>query len=314
MSKYSTLINETGKIRGGIQRIVKLELAHKSDDSLLHSIDDLFIRVHSINEKRLIKFNKNIDFSNLLGYLNENWLILKDDIQNYRNMNESSKALIQQSEFIWDITNETVLSIETKSQFNIALYYIIAIISVFGILSLLIVQYIAKYDIRDKIEYFAQHDQLTGLKNRHFFNAIFEREISIAQRSGRSFAILMCDIDHFKTVNDTFGHLVGDTVLRDIAQTIKKESRDSDVVARFGGEEFVILCIEDSKKNTIAFAERIRIAITKLTFKENMKVTISIGGSFFAIDKTMNELLQEADQALYQAKENGRNAVIFYEK
>jgi diguanylate cyclase (GGDEF)-like protein len=313
MSRYSVLINQTGKIRGGIQRLVKLELNKIHDEALLMRIDNLLIDAKKLNKKRLVKITKNQEYDTLLNILDDKWELLKREISDFNNGIVSSDVLIKDSEALWVVSNDVVSSMESISHFNVFLYYIIAVISSFGVFSLFFVLFITKHYVRDKIEYLAQHDQLTGLANRHYFNDIYEREYSIAVRNNRIFSILLCDIDHFKIINDKFGHAAGDNVLKEIAKLLQKESRESDVVARFGGEEFIILSIEEVKDNAIAFGDRIRKSVENLLIIQNHKITISIGISMFKKDISMNELVQEADRALYKAKESGRNRVCSYE-
>ncbi|HBI37164.1 MAG: hypothetical protein A2015_04175 [Spirochaetes bacterium GWF1_31_7] len=223
MSRYSELINETGKIRGGIQRVVKLELNNVHDEVQLTQIDNLIIEAKKLNEKRLIKITGNNEYTALLKVLDSKWELLKNGIIHFRNGTFSSEVLIKESEALWVVSNDVVSSIETISHFNVILYYIIVVICSFGVLSLFFVLLITKFYIRDKIEYLAEHDQLTGLANRHNFNNIYEREYSIAIRGGREFALFMCDIDYFKNINDKYGHDTGDSVLKEIAKTIRKE-------------------------------------------------------------------------------------------
>jgi len=313
MSRYSTLINETGKIRGGMQRLAKLELHGIHDAALEARIESQIRNAKSLNEKRLIRLKDANEFTRLLDVLEEKWQLLKDEIDQYQKGMVSSEVIIKDSEALWVTTNDFVSSIESFSHFTIALYYTIAVIGLFGLVTLFLILYILKYYVRDKIEFLARHDQLTGLNNRHYFDEVFEREHAVAGRTGRSFAILMCDIDFFKSINDRFGHAAGDTVLREIAHAVKANCRESDVLARFGGEEFVLLCIEESRAAALAFAERIRQEVQNLVILKDCRVTISIGISLFGVGKSKDQLLREADEALYKAKGNGRNRVHVHE-
>lgn len=156
-------------------------------------------------------------------------------------------------------------------------------------------------------------DELTGLFNRRFFDETLAKEFARAQRSGRPVGILFLDIDHFKSVNDTYGHQCGDHVLTQVARSIEESSRDSDVAARYGGEEFVVLLTDAVATGIEIVAERIRSSVEKLDIEfegEQIRTTISIGGaSTTEDDSTPAGLIHRADEQTYAAKRNGRNCV-----
>ncbi len=156
-------------------------------------------------------------------------------------------------------------------------------------------------------------DPLTGVKNRSTFDSSINREIALAQRHESPFALIILDIDKFKGINDEFGHLFGDCVLRDVAQTIKLQVRDSDMVFRYGGEEFAILLSNTCEKGAQQLAERIRQAIAKLECSYNgntTNITVSQGIACLHADDKELDLFERADKALYTAKNNGRNCTI----
>jgi diguanylate cyclase (GGDEF)-like protein len=150
-------------------------------------------------------------------------------------------------------------------------------------------------------------DPLTQIYNRRYFDDIFNKFYSAGKGNKQfDFSLMIIDIDHFKRFNDTYGHDVGDEVLKTVVNIIKNNLRKNDVFCRFGGEEFVILS-EDSKEGAIKLAQK----INKLEYESVEKITISIGVSFFNKGKTMDEMIKEADENLYKAKENGRNQVVY---
>ena len=165
-------------------------------------------------------------------------------------------------------------------------------------------------------------DALTGLNNRHQFALRLREETASAKRQNTPLCCIMTDIDFFKKVNDTYGHAVGDCVLKNVARTIKKELRENDIPSRYGGEEFAILLPHTTLEEAQLVAQRLRSAIEKKKINieeyniegvKQLSVTISIGVSQY--DKKMKEpqqLYQNADKALYSAKENGRNRVVVY--
>ena len=164
-------------------------------------------------------------------------------------------------------------------------------------------------------------DMLTGVNNRRYFEQRISEEIDRALRSGECLSCLFLDIDHFKKINDTYGHQSGDRVLVDVAQTIRSMLRNNDVLARYGGEEFVALLSTGTGDRAAAdVAERIRQRIADREFcdkdGEVLKISLSIGVATLdptkvsGIDATEARLIEAADMALYRAKNNGRNCVI----
>lgn len=158
-------------------------------------------------------------------------------------------------------------------------------------------------------------DALTGISNRKAFDAALEETIHKARQEKSIFSILIADVDHFKHVNDNYGHLIGDKVLRFVASTLKWTVKGKDFVARFGGEEFAVILQNTDVTGAYAVAEQIRRAIGAGKIKDLNsqkmldQVTISLGIAQFNSSDLPNDLLQRADQALYLAKENGRNRV-----
>ena len=161
-------------------------------------------------------------------------------------------------------------------------------------------------------------DGLTGLYNRHFLQDHSNQIIASTLRRKKQISLLMCDMDYFKQVNDKFGHDVGDNFLKDTSHILKKCIRDSDIVIRFGGEEFLILLIDTEVGYGLTVAEKIRAAVEEFNFKINdgiLKKTISIGISDFPHDTDgFWQAIKFADVALYKAKENGRNRCVQFNK
>ncbi len=164
----------------------------------------------------------------------------------------------------------------------------------------------------DNLEYAASYDQLTKILNRRAFYANAETEISRSQRHKRTMSVLLCDLDKFKSVNDVFGHAAGDKVLQSFAETIKSFVRKEDILARIGGEEFVILLPETDGKSAQIVADKICELTSSQQIEVNddtkLTVTTSIGVTEISSDDmTIDDALVRADMALYKAKENGRN-------
>ena len=174
---------------------------------------------------------------------------------------------------------------------------------------------IASLNLRAKLERQSIRDGLTGLFNRHFMEIALERELHRATREKTSLAMLMLDVDHFKLLNDTYGHEAGDVVLREVATTLQKSLRDEDVICRYGGEEFVVIMPDASEEVAVRRAELIRssVAEIRMHFRGELlgSVTISIGIAMYPeVAKDSSTLLRLADGALYRAKNSGRNKVV----
>ena len=158
-------------------------------------------------------------------------------------------------------------------------------------------------------------DGLTRVYNKRYFSETLEKEFDFNRRNSVGLALILLDIDHFKQVNDTWGHPAGDFVLRDLAQLVEKDARGYDVFARYGGEEFIFLLRGASLEAAIALAERVRGEVEEHIFTydgTDLKVTISLGVSWWSGDTTYNnaeELVEATDRRLYEAKNDGRNCV-----
>jgi two-component system cell cycle response regulator len=170
---------------------------------------------------------------------------------------------------------------------------------------------------REELRSQAMHDALTGIWNRGAVLDQLSRELDRSTRANTTTGVLMMDLDHFKKVNDTYGHLTGDAVLREVAKRVTESVRSYDTVGRYGGEEFVVVLPNCGKAAIEQFAERIRLAIASvpsLTDPAKITITVSIGATIAAAElRSTNDILAAADEALYQAKEAGRNRVCFKE-
>jgi diguanylate cyclase (GGDEF)-like protein len=163
---------------------------------------------------------------------------------------------------------------------------------------------------KELLQELSSTDRLTKLYNRAKFEELFEYEIRQTLRYDTPLSLIMVDLDHFKQVNDTYGHQVGDLVLQDMATILTRSSRASDAVARWGGEEFLILAPKTNLEQAAQLAEKIRIAVEKHPFAEVGSKTGSFGVACYRQQDTLTSLLQRADTALYRAKEEGRNRVV----
>jgi len=166
-----------------------------------------------------------------------------------------------------------------------------------------------------QLEQLSNTDPLTQLANRRFLMESFEREFRRSLRDGSTLSLIMADIDHFKRINDTYGHQEGDRVLQTVAKLIVEQLRDYDVAARFGGEEFAIVLPDTALGNAVQVASRVRKKVEAMVFHgelKKLKMTISLGVASCPHTQVegVNDLIRLADDALYSAKKDGRNKVV----
>jgi len=156
-------------------------------------------------------------------------------------------------------------------------------------------------------------DGLTGVHNKRFFLEFLDRELARARRHGRTLSLALLDLDHFKKINDTHGHLVGDTTLKRVAHLIRDRVRQDELLARYGGEEFAVVLPETDLGGALSFAEMIRRQIEEYSFTfdgQDISVTVSIGVATMGPDDDADALIGETDTQLYRAKSAGRNRVF----
>jgi len=179
-----------------------------------------------------------------------------------------------------------------------------------------IFKYLSGYDIElqyhEIIHRMAVTDGLTDLANRKRLDLLLEEEIPRARRHGRELSVLMLDIDHFKSINDTHGHLTGDSVLRGLAGILQRRLRPTDRLGRYGGEEFCVILPETSQQNAAKIGEELRSLVEAHAFvaeDKNIRVTISVGVGSLQESMSIADLYKAADEMLYKAKRTGRNKV-----
>jgi diguanylate cyclase len=163
---------------------------------------------------------------------------------------------------------------------------------------------------RDRLQLLATHDSLTGARNRRAMNEELKIAASTYRRHDNTYGVLIMDLDHFKQINDSYGHQAGDQVLINFVELIKNVSRKEDRLFRFGGEEFLLLLPNTERSGLLAAAEHLRQQVNQHLRGPGGGVTMSIGGAILRRDEHWRNLLQRADQRLYRAKSAGRNCVI----
>lgn len=169
--------------------------------------------------------------------------------------------------------------------------------------------------LQEELKNLARVDSLTGVRNRRGLDDIVHKIVAQMKRDKAPLSMIMVDIDHFKKVNDTYGHQVGDAVLKQFALLLKKNIRSNDVLSRYGGEEFAILLPNTESKSACIAAEKLRAATETYPFRSEdkivLKVTASFGVSSFLSQINWEELVSYSDEALYRAKSNGRNRIEY---
>ncbi len=206
-----------------------------------------------------------------------------------------------------------VLEKETAGEVRIQKTLLINIaISLFITIIVLVIASVTLGNDQKKLEAMATTDKLTGVANRQMFNFLFHQALKSSLRRNTPLAILIIDIDHFKNINDTYGHPAGDQVLKVLAKGIGDVLRGDDVLFRWGGEEFLVLSSECNKEESMQLAVRIRERVESLTVyrgEATIRVTVSIGSAQLKPGEDIDTLISRADKALYTAKRNGRNRI-----
>jgi len=180
-------------------------------------------------------------------------------------------------------------------------------------LELLVQERTSELEIANKeLQKLATTDALTQIANRSYLDEVLKQSVVANERYNRPFSIVMIDIDFFKKINDTYGHLVGDTVLKKLSSLIKSRIRSVDTLGRWGGEEFMIIYQEIDCEGAYTLAENIRKVVEGHLFDDMENITISMGVAQYQSGNSLEELLKQADNALYYSKEHGRNQVTSY--
>ncbi len=251
----------------------------------------------------------------LLFVINKNKGSSTKNIHNLISIIASISTVIWMSRVFFALSNSGYNKYIVDQGLTTAIYYIIALINVSIWFSLFIwletTQSVAKLQQKnEELSELALVDNLTNLPNRHYFEHDIEFLIATTNRNNSKMSMLMIDLDRFKLVNDTFGHLVGDNVLKQTAQILKNSVRATDRVYRWGGEEFIIITPETSNSQATHVAEKICHNFRNAKFEEIGNITVSIGVASFDKDETKEDWIKRADLALYQAKQTGRDKWI----
>lgn len=296
-------INSIGYIRGSTQRLSQNTIRDEHQNTI-REIEHKFKDI----DQNFISKNKDYlaisDFILHYSQLKTNWDTLKtnysknaseEEIHNtvracWSSANKAAKAATDISKVKYDEIVRTIYSIGSL---------------IFTLICLAI--FVIHTEVRNKLEINVIQDPLTKLYNRSYLFQELKSRIKSYARSKLPFCIIFFDIDHFKEINDTFGHNIGDKVLKTFATLVKEALRDEDKAFRYGGEEFLILAKYTHAEEAYRLAERLRIKIANHDFKLGCPVTISLGISEYKEEDTVDSVITRADEAMYKAKTLGRN-------
>lgn len=287
-------------------RLQQISAEVKSENALLQETLDQTVAIYELTKQICKSLDEERVFSNFREQIDKN--ITLDDCRFIKNESELEQCkgyTVQPLEINHKIIGYlAVLGVKQKQKDK---FYILSQQFMLGIKRALLYQ---------KVQELAITDGLTGVFTRRHYMERCNEEIERSRKFHYSATFLMADIDHFKEINDHYGHLVGDAVLREVAKTIKENIRQVDAAGRYGGEEFIIILTETDKNGARFAAERIRQAIEDKHIKvydEDLRTTISIGIATFPEDsQELSALIDKADNALYRAKQTGRNRVCLF--
>jgi len=254
------------------------------------------------------------------------WVIRKNQSLVYTDFSSLPKrpVIFMQDEKLNNIDSLLIVPLNVQAQTSGALvlasshanFFSEDLQHIFEIISNQIAVSLENSEMVEKLEQLAVTDGLTSLYNKRFFQGRMEEIVSRAERYEQNLALLMMDIDHFKAINDTYGHPTGDVVLREVSALLKESMRKIDIVARWGGEEFIVLLDSTDEDDAFRKADQLRENIADLTFESEMGdfgIHVSFGIAVFPQDtRNIEELVEKADAALYQSKKSGRNRCTSY--
>ena len=301
----ASIINELGIIRGSIQRLVKFEANGIENNEI---INDIELNINKFKNEK-IGSSEGDKINEALENLGLSWDKLKDRIYEYRDnpTMENKSTLLKESEDMWNKANIMVLASQLESEKKVDYYSFSFVLFGINIILGIIIIFLIKRYVKDTLEYMVKYDGLTKVYNRRYFDEYLNREIIKCERYDRNLSLIIFDIDYFKKVNDTYGHDVGDSVLKELSRLVETNIRKSDVFSRVGGEEFAIIAPEINIDNALILSEKIRKVVENHDFKFVNNIRISLGVTEFISSDDSDTIYKRADKALYKAKNAGKN-------
>ena len=301
------VLKQLAFLRGSSQRLVNLELTGHDGSALSQEAEQSFSGLLS-NLGCAISGEKPASCTEIL-LLKQEWDELNIKLAASRANQASPAEVLARSEAFWKSSHAMIAEqfVQVQSSMRDARLFIY--VALLDITLLVLIVYMIKVIVRDKLEQAANYDPLTGIYNRAVYAGFLEKALEASQRYGRDLSLIVMDIDHFKSVNDTYGHKTGDNVLKELARLISAKLRKSDIFCRIGGEEFALICPDSGGQAALALAEKLRKAVKTHRFEQIGNLRISQGLAVLKQDDTPDTLFKRADKCLYQAKQGGRDAV-----
>ena len=305
----SRSINAIGYIRGSMQRLSK-DYSHPQQAIIIENVQQRFAFIESTFIKHHRAQEQSRLFMEQFTRLKQAWNTL---LQVLRSPQDTT-VLFTLSEQCWHIADDATNAAESLSTHaHERLIATVIVLGLFIFFLLLLTLYFIQKEVKNHLESSVIIDPLTHLYNRFYFIEQINRAIKTFARNAEPFSLIFVDIDHFKTVNDQYGHPVGDRVLKSFAHLLKKSLRAEDEGFSYGGEEFVILAKSTPLEEAYLLAERLRKEVEAFDFELEHPLTISLGIAQYEKHQSYTTLLKHADQMLYEAKHLGRNCICMYE-
>ena len=294
------IVNKLGQIRGLFQRYVKLKLVNLNNNLILKKTDQNFVFLDTYFKNKSVIIEPKI--KSLYSQTKNLWEKLK--------LTSNKNELIKISENLWEISNELTSLVahtfEKKQEKCIRKVLLLNTLLALIVITMSIIIY---FTIKKGLEKDKITDPLTKLYNRRYFNEKIEDLIRYYNKHKEPFSAIFIDIDHFKKINDIYGHQKGDEILKETAHIIKKSIRKSDLAFRYGGEEIVVLLPKTNIKIAYSIAKRLKEKIKTIKLDDSKYVTASMGVGEYK-GENLKEFIEKVDFALYKAKEEGRDKII----
>lgn len=302
-------VNTIGYIRGSSQRLTQM-LSPQERFSMLKEVEKKFDDIEKVYTSNNLSYIKETQFIQHYSKLRSCWNQLNKLTKQVQPSLEKVHTLEKQC---WESADKTANITESISHIKYdQSAMIFLLVGCFILLLLIITIVVIHTEVKNKLEKSVIQDPLTKLYNRNYLYTKLESKIKVFQRTQDPFTLLFIDMDHFKRINDDFGHSTGDLVLKKFASIVTKVLREDDLAFRFGGEEFVVLAAHANSEQAFFLAERIRLAVENYHFHTNFSVSISVGICEFKEGNTLDEIIDTADNMMYQAKAKGRNQSCIY--
>jgi diguanylate cyclase (GGDEF)-like protein len=305
------IINHGGIIRGSIQRLSKLETNDRNADHVISRVESILTDFERSRNGLHVRGNAN-EFFAAMAPLQAKWQDLKQAIARYRwtRSKDDRTAIVEASEQAWESANRMVFAAQVTAQRKVHKLSSMVLLLGLNPALILVIIGLTLRDVRDGLEIRASYDCLTRAYNKSAYSEFLRREVARAQRYQRPLSLVILDVDHFKRINDQFGHEAGDHTLVRLSLLIRGMVRNVDVFCRIGGEEFALILPEAPVDGATGLAERIREAVAVESFGKVASVTVSAGVTAYASGETIEDLFLRADLLLYRAKAAGRNTVL----